>query len=83
MDDDTYFSDFNMRKDIGDDLPLYANLGIAQVEQLILEKRSDKINELIKRLQADGLISRRLPVESVRQAGKLSSLASLCQLMST
>jgi len=45
-----------MRDIIGDDLPLYANLGICQVEQLLGNNRADKISDLVKRLRADGLI---------------------------
>lgn len=48
--------DFDVRKIIGDDLPLYANLGIAQVEKLLEENRYDDIQELITTLHADGLI---------------------------
>ncbi len=56
LDDDTYFDDFNVRKIIGEDYPLYANLGIAQVEELITNKELSKIDRLIDRLSADGLI---------------------------
>ncbi len=48
--------DFNVREIIGSDLPLYANLGIAQVEHLLDNDRKDDIQELLDRLQADGLI---------------------------
>jgi isopentenyl-diphosphate delta-isomerase len=48
--------DFNVREIIGADLPLYANLGIAQVEHLFDHDRQDDIQELLDRLQADGLI---------------------------
>ena len=48
--------DFDVRKIIGDDAPLFANLGIAQVEQLVEEKKWDAIVDLIDQLQADGLI---------------------------
>ena len=54
--DDRYFDDFNMRPVIGSDLPLWANLGIAQVEQLIADQQVTLITELVKRLQADGII---------------------------
>jgi len=49
-------TDFDVRHLIGDDLPLYANLGVAQVEQLIGMKQLHKVEELIDKLQADGLI---------------------------
>ncbi len=54
--DDLSLDDFNVRPVIGDDLPLYANLGIAQVEQLIQKNALHKVDELIAKLSADGLI---------------------------
>jgi isopentenyl-diphosphate delta-isomerase len=53
---DEYLKDFNVRPLIGDDLPLYANLGIAQLEQLIDNNEYDVIKNLIRKLDADGLI---------------------------
>ncbi|MBK8490107.1 MAG: type 2 isopentenyl-diphosphate Delta-isomerase [Saprospirales bacterium] len=48
--------DFNVRPLIGNDLPLYANLGIAQIEQLIEQDELFRIHALVDKLQADGLI---------------------------
>ncbi len=56
LDDDTYFPDFDVRDLIGDDLPLYANLGINQLEILQMENKQDKISKLVDKLRADGLI---------------------------
>jgi isopentenyl-diphosphate delta-isomerase len=56
MEDDTYFEDFNMRPIIGKDLPLWANLGIAQVEELLQENQIGKATGLVEKLEADGLI---------------------------
>lgn len=56
LDSDEYFSDFDVREIIGDDLPLYANLGICQLEELIQRKKISKIIRLVGRLRADGLI---------------------------
>jgi len=56
MDDDTYFEDFNVRDLIGEEQPLYANLGIAQIEELINTKSLEKIDHLLDKLRADGLI---------------------------
>lgn len=56
LDDDSYFEDFNMRRIIGDHLPLWANLGIAQVEELVQRKQVSKAVHLVDKLQADGLI---------------------------
>lgn len=48
--------DFDWRDTIGDDLPFFANLGIAQIEQIIARKEMYKVQELIERLRVDGLI---------------------------
>lgn len=48
--------DFAVRSLIGDELPLYANLGIAQVESLVIENKTSLIKELLAKLSADGLI---------------------------
>jgi isopentenyl-diphosphate Delta-isomerase len=56
LDDLVHFADFDMRDVIGDDLPLFANLGIGQVEQMLENKQVEKIRELVARLRADGLI---------------------------
>ena len=64
--DDTYLSDFDVRKHIGD-RPLFANLGIAQMEVLVSEKQLDKVVELIKKLNADGLIIHVNPLQEFIQ----------------
>jgi isopentenyl-diphosphate delta-isomerase len=56
LNSDEFLEDFAVRSWIGDDYPLYANLGIAQIEELINLKAIEKIDELIFKLQADGLI---------------------------
>ncbi|MFN8208209.1 MAG: hypothetical protein U0T82_12490 [Bacteroidales bacterium] len=56
MEDDTHFNDFNMRPIIGPDLPLWANLGIAQLEELLDQGKTNLIVQLVQRLQADGII---------------------------
>jgi len=48
--------DFDIRSILGPDLPLYANLGIAQVEQLVNNQQIDRITDLVELLRADGLI---------------------------
>jgi isopentenyl-diphosphate delta-isomerase len=54
--DETLFEDFNMRPIIGDNSPFFANLGIAQVEELLEKKETDSLRRLVDRLKADGLI---------------------------
>jgi isopentenyl-diphosphate delta-isomerase len=56
LESDKYFEDFDMRGIIGDDLPFYANLGIAQLEEFVLNDDIRPVISLVNRLQADGLI---------------------------
>ena len=56
LDDDAYLPDFDIRDTIGNNLPLYANLGINQLEILLQENKLDKIKRLVSKLRADGLI---------------------------
>lgn len=55
LNDDAYFNDFNVRPYLGNQ-PLFANLGIAQIEELLDSGKHTKISEMVKRLDADGLI---------------------------
>jgi isopentenyl-diphosphate delta-isomerase len=64
---DETLADFNVRHLIGDDLPLYANLGIAQMEQLMAAGQTERIDALIEKLQADGLIIHVNPLQEVLQ----------------
>lgn len=54
--DNDFLKDFDVRHLIGDDLPFYANLGIAQIEQIIEKKEFYLVHHLIDKLSADGLI---------------------------
>lgn len=56
LEDDSCFEDFNMRDILGDHLPLWANLGIAQVEELLERNLLSGASDLVKKLRADGLI---------------------------
>ncbi len=53
--DDEFLPDFQLRKEMGD-FPLYANLGVAQIEELFDAGDQNRIVELIKRTETDGLI---------------------------
>ena len=56
LEDDTHLADFNVRDVIGDELLLFANLGIAQLESIIHQGKIVLLNNLIDKLKADGLI---------------------------
>lgn len=55
LNDDTYLKDFQLRQLVGEQ-PLYANLGIAQLEELFAQKRSKLVTDLITKTETDGLI---------------------------
>lgn len=57
------FSDFNLRPIIGDDLPFWANLGIAQLEDIIDRGKVNEIHAMLERLAADGLIIHLNPLQ--------------------
>ncbi len=59
--------DFDIRDDIGYDLPLFANLGIAQLERWINHQEYDKISRIVKILRADGLIIHINPLQEFLQ----------------
>ncbi len=58
-----FFGDFDMRDIIGPDLPLYANIGIVQVEEMVADGSYDRLSELVAILRADGLIIHVNPVQ--------------------
>ena len=67
LEDESHFDDFNLRPILGDDVPFYANLGIAQLEELLEQKATDKINNLIEKLDADGIIIHINPLQEAFQ----------------
>jgi isopentenyl-diphosphate Delta-isomerase len=67
LNDDFYFQDFNLRGIIGNDCPLYANLGIAQLNELYINKSFKLIDSLVSRLKADGVIIHINPLQELFQ----------------
>ena len=63
LDDNKYFSDFDVRDLIGEKYALFANLGISQIEQHIGKNSLTKIHDLVNRLRADGLIIHVNPIQ--------------------
>jgi isopentenyl-diphosphate Delta-isomerase len=64
---DEHLSDFDVRHLIGDAQPLFANLGIAQLEQLIKNNQLYLVDNLIDKLKADGLIIHVNPMQEWMQ----------------
>lgn len=56
IEDDTYFEDFNLRPILGDEVPFFANVGIAQIERILAQNKGNLLKKLVKKLSADGLI---------------------------
>lgn len=65
---DETLADFDVRSIIGPDLPLFGNIGIAQVEQLIAEQAIDRLERLVDRLQLDGMIIHVNPLQEAFQS---------------
>jgi isopentenyl-diphosphate delta-isomerase len=68
LDSDQYFEDFNLRPIIGDELPFFANLGIAQIEKSLQENSCEKIIHLTEKLSVDGLIIHINPLQEYLQS---------------
>ena len=66
LDSDEYFDDFHLKK-YTSEAPYWANLGVAQVSELLLQGRMDEINNLLKRLEVDGLIIHVNPLQEWMQ----------------
>lgn len=64
---ETYFEDFNLRPMIGPDYPFFANMGVAQVEELIKAKELHRLEALVSKLEADGLILHVNPLQELLQ----------------
>lgn len=56
LEDDTYLPDFQLRPLLGEEVAFYANLGVAQVEELVANNKIQLIQQLVEKIDADGLI---------------------------
>lgn len=85
IEDNTYFDDFNLRPILGDASPLFANVGIAQIERLIDSGQAAKLKSLVEKLDADGLIVHVNPLQEwLQPEGDLiqrSPLTTIKQLL--
>ena len=64
---DDHFEDFNLRDTMGESVPLFANLGPAQLEKLLEQKEAERIPALLQKLRADGLIVHVNPLQEAMQ----------------
>jgi isopentenyl-diphosphate delta-isomerase len=78
LDSNEFFEDFDIRKWMPDQA-LFANLGIAQIIDLLKNKRTNKIIDLLDKLSADGLIIHVNPIQEWLQpeGDRIESLSPL------
>lgn len=55
LSDDSHLDQFQVRKFLGDQ-PLFANIGIAQLEELVLQCKTESLHEVVRKVEADGLM---------------------------
>jgi isopentenyl-diphosphate delta-isomerase len=56
LEDPSTFDDFNLRPLLGDGVPFFANIGIAQLETILLNGEEDKLAAMVDKLCADGIV---------------------------
>lgn len=85
LNEKTHLSDFDLRDEIGDEQPFWANLGIAQVEELLHLNNVQAIDRLVSELRADGLMVHVNPMQEWFQTEgnrlKQSPLETIRQLL--
>ncbi|MEO0734531.1 MAG: isopentenyl-diphosphate delta-isomerase, partial [Bacteroidota bacterium] len=59
--------DFDVRPLTGDTIPLFANLGVAQIQDLLDEDRASELRDMVIALRADGLIIHVNPFQEAMQ----------------
>ncbi|WP_439185085.1 isopentenyl-diphosphate delta-isomerase [Carboxylicivirga taeanensis] len=67
LDSPEHFNDFNVRPIMGNEAPLFANIGICQLESMLEDGSTDKLAELVDKLDADGLIVHINPLQEAFQ----------------
>ncbi len=89
LESDAHWEDFALRSILGPEAPFFANIGIAQVEELLRKGEAEKLTNLCERLQTDGLIVHVNPLQEWMQPEgdrfrqpPLETLRSLLQVFS-
>ena len=67
LENPNHFPDFDVRMILGDEVPLFANIGIVQLEEMVREGTTGRLEELVARLQCDGLIIHVNPLQEFLQ----------------
>lgn len=56
LESEKHLPDFDMRKHIGEEQPFWANLGIAQLEQMVEKATLNEVTDMVNLLRCDGLV---------------------------
>jgi isopentenyl-diphosphate Delta-isomerase len=87
LESDKHLPDFDMRSVIGNEQPFWANLGIAQLEQMIEKGTLDEVTDMVNLLRCDGLIIHVNPLQEWFQPEgdrlKQSPLAIIKEVVNT
>ncbi|TXF90905.1 isopentenyl-diphosphate delta-isomerase [Neolewinella aurantiaca] len=76
--------DFDIRQLTGDDVPLFANLGVAQIQELFAAGREQEIRQMCDLLRVDGLIIHVNPFqEAMQPEGDIFTEAPLTTVKAT
>ncbi|MBX2817922.1 MAG: isopentenyl-diphosphate delta-isomerase [Saprospiraceae bacterium] len=67
LDPQADITDFDMRGILGESLPFFGNLGIAQLEKLVKEENIDLVRSMVARLRLDGMIIHVNPLQEAFQ----------------
>jgi isopentenyl-diphosphate delta-isomerase len=68
LESDEFYDDFDLRKVIGDDLPFFANIGIAQISELLAsDKDFARWLDLCQKLKVDGFFIHLNPLQEWHQ----------------
>lgn len=62
-----HFDDFNVRPIMGSEVPLFTNIGICQLETMLENGSSDQLDEMVSKLDADGIIIHINPLQEAFQ----------------
>ena len=67
MEDERLFDTYDLRTFLGEEIPLMANLGIAQVENILNENKIGKLEQVLNKLQVDCLMIHVNPLQEWMQ----------------
>ena len=68
LESEKHLPDFDMRSVIGEEQPFWANLGIAQLEQMVEKGTLNEVTDMVNLLRCDGLIIHVNPLQEWFQA---------------